>query len=135
MDRSKDLLAGKPVTVSFRGDNKLIVKSSDKVISVLTGNLIRNAYSYTDTGRVDVEITGQQLTIKDSGIGMPTEDLENMFKPFHRGQSRQRGGYGVGLTIVKMLSDRFKWPLNIESKVDSGTTIIINFPLYDPEEN
>jgi signal transduction histidine kinase len=107
MERAELLLAGKPVEVNFKGQEKLIVEASDKVLSVLIGNLIRNAYSYTDEGTVEIIISDSKLTIQDSGIGMLVEDVEKMFKPFQRGQTRQRGGYGVGLTIVKMLTDRF----------------------------
>jgi len=135
MDRAQELLSGKSIDVNCDVQKKLTVKASDKVLSILIGNLIRNAYSYTDDGNVAINITGQQLTIKDSGIGMPSEDVEKMFKPFQRGQSRQRGGYGVGLTIVKMLSDRFHWPINIESEVNKGTTITVHFPVYNPDEN
>lgn len=132
MERAEDLLSGKPVAASLQAEEKLIVEASDKVLSVLIGNLIRNAYSYTDDGSVVIQITGQQLTIKDSGIGMPGEDVDKMFKPFQRGQARQRGGYGVGLTIVKLLSDRFHWPIKVESEVKMGTTVTVSFPSYDP---
>jgi signal transduction histidine kinase len=134
MDRAQELLSGKSIDVNCDVQKKLTVKASDKVLSILIGNLIRNAYSYTDDGNVAINITGQQLTIKDSGIGMPSEDVEKMFKPFQRGQSRQRGGYGVGLTIVKMLSDRFHWPINIESEINKGTTITVHFPADNPHE-
>jgi signal transduction histidine kinase len=134
MERAQDLLTGKSIEVSFDVEKKLIVEASDKVLSILIGNLIRNAYSYTDDGSVTINITDRQLNIKDSGIGIPNEDVEKMFKPFQRGQSRQRGGYGIGLTIVKMLSDRFHWPINIESEINKGTTITVHFPADNPHE-
>jgi signal transduction histidine kinase len=59
---------------------------------------------------------------------MQEKDVAEMFKPFQRGNHKQRGGYGVGLTIVKMLSERFNWPIKIESEVGQGTRVAINFP-------
>lgn len=128
IDRTSNLLKDKPVKVSFEKQAKLFVSGSDKVLSVMIGNLIRNAFSYTDEGDVVIKVEGLALVIEDSGIGMPEQDVEQMFKPFQRGENKQRGGYGVGLTIVKMLSDRFNWPINIESQLGKGTRVIVNFP-------
>lgn len=128
IDRTSNLLANKPVKVSFEYRNKLFVTGSDKVLSVLIGNLIRNAFSYTDKGSVVIIVDGSEIIIEDSGIGMQEKEIEEMFKPFQRGENKQRGGYGVGLTIVKMLSERFNWPINIESEFGQGTKIIISFP-------
>jgi signal transduction histidine kinase len=134
MERTQELLQGKPIQVSFESDQKLVIEASDKVVSVMIGNLIRNAYSYTDEGRVQIEIKGNRFSINDSGIGMSSDDIELMFKPFQRGQNKQRGGHGVGLTIVKMLSERFHWQISIESELNKGTTVTVTFPSASIEE-
>jgi signal transduction histidine kinase len=67
------------------------------------------------------------LLIEDTGPGMSPEDVGKIFKPFARRQ-RQRGGYGVGLTIVKRLTERFRWPLDIDSEPGRGTRVEIRFP-------
>jgi signal transduction histidine kinase len=135
MERTQELLNGKRIQVSFQSSEDLTIKASDKVVSVMIGNLIRNAYSYTDEGRVQIVIEKNRLSICDSGIGMSNDDIELMYKPFHRGQNKKRGGYGVGLTIVKMLSERFHWPIVIESELNKGTTVIVSFPTENMEEN
>jgi signal transduction histidine kinase len=48
--------------------------------------------------------------------------------PFVRGEGNRRGGHGVGLTIVRRLSDRFGWPISIVSEPGVGTTVEITFP-------
>ena len=131
MERTQVLLEGKQVNVTFESEQELVINGSDKVVSVLIGNLIRNAYSYTDEGRVDISIRGNRLSISDSGVGMSNDELDTMFKPFQRGGSKQRGGYGVGLTIVKMLSDRFHWPININSELGKGTSVTVDFPVLE----
>ncbi len=128
IDRTRILLKDKPVQVSIENKQQLFVTGSDKVLSVMIGNLIRNAFSYTDEGEVVIRIEGIDLIIEDSGIGIPEQDVEKMFKPFQRGETKLRGGYGVGLTIVKMLSERFNWPINIESELGRGTKVIVAFP-------
>lgn len=127
IDRTNNILLDKPVVVNFEEKNKLFINGSDKVLSVLIGNLIRNAFSYTDEGNVNILITGDDLIIEDSGIGMHKDDVEQMFKPFKQGKNKPRGGYGVGLTIVKMLSDRFNWPIDIDSQLGYGTKVTVKF--------
>ena len=128
VERTSSLLVNKPVNVSIVENNKLYVIGSDKVLSVMIGNLIRNAFSYTDEGSVTITISAKHLIIEDSGIGIAEEDVEKMFKPFQRGNNKQRGGYGVGLTIVKMLSERFHWSIDVDSQLGSGTRVKVNFP-------
>jgi signal transduction histidine kinase len=126
--RSSTLLKDKPVEVRFTADVKLTVMASEKVLSVLIGNLIRNAFSYTDQGTVEIHVGEGCVRIEDSGVGMPKQDVEQVFKPFFQGQSRRRGGFGVGLTIVKRLSERFNWPVSIDSKPEVGTKVVVEFP-------
>jgi signal transduction histidine kinase len=128
LDRARYLLDDKPVTVAFDAEYLLLTPASEKVLSVLIGNLIRNAFSYTDEGTVRIHISDRALTIEDSGVGMPSQEVEQVFKPFFRGGSKARGGHGVGLTIVKRLSDRFGWPIRLESTVGVGTRVVVDFP-------
>ncbi len=132
IDRAGSLLEGKRVKISYIAHNHLNVIASDKVLSVMIGNIIRNAFSYTDEGEVKIVINGTSLIIEDSGIGIPDTQMDSLFRPFQRGKHKQRGGYGVGLTIVKMLSDRFGWPIQIESELSRGTRVTIAFPQGTP---
>ncbi len=128
IERASPLLDGKPIDVQSTADVTLVMDTSEKVLSVLIGNLIRNAFSYTDEGRVTVHIGDGYVRIEDSGIGIPRQEVEKVFKPFHQGHSQRRGGFGVGLTIVRRLSERFNWPVNIESQPEIGTRVTVQFP-------
>jgi signal transduction histidine kinase len=75
-----------------------------------------------------VEIGERKVTIRDTGVGMPAERIQEMFRPFVRGEGNTRSGHGVGLTIVRRLSDRFSWPITVASQPGVGTTIEIDFP-------
>ena len=133
LERAQVLIEGKPLEVHTRASHQVRVVASEKALSVLVGNLIRNAFSYTEAGRVEITIGAGELVIEDSGVGIPEEEVENVFKPYFRGRGRQRGGHGVGLTIVKRLSDRFEWPVVIESEPGVGTRVVVTFSDADCE--
>jgi signal transduction histidine kinase len=128
VERAKLLAADKPVTAEVRSTHRVYVEAPEKVLSILLGNLLRNAFSYTDAGQVTVEIGAGKVSIRDTGVGIAAEKIEEMFRPFVRGEGARRGGHGVGLTIVRRLSDRFGWPVNIASDPGVGTTVEISFP-------
>jgi signal transduction histidine kinase len=128
IERAKLLAADKPVTAEVRSTNRVYVEAPEKVLSILLGNLLRNAFSYTDAGQVVVEIGERQVQIRDTGVGIASERIEEMFRPFVRGEGNRRSGHGVGLSIVRRLSDRFGWPIHIESKPGEGTMVEIRFP-------
>ena len=111
-------------------DCKLAVHGNEKVVASVIGNLLRNALSYTDDGSVSVHIRADSVTIQDTGPGMDEGEIEQAFKPYYRGGrgGRQRGGFGVGLTIVKRLTERFHWPVEVQSEPNSGTTVTVRFP-------
>ena len=98
------------------------------MLSILIGNLLRNAFSYTDEGQVVVEIGERQVTHPRHRRRHPGDQDRGDVPPFVRGEGRHRGGHGVGLTIVRRLSDRFGWPISVESTPGVGTTVVINFP-------
>lgn len=128
LERARMIAGPKPVEVESTAECRMLTVASDKVLSILIGNVLRNALSYTDAGRVSVTIGRRQLVIEDSGIGMDPQQVEQAFKPYFRGEPQRRGGHGVGLTIVKRLSDRFEWPVEITSEPGVGTRVTIRFP-------
>jgi signal transduction histidine kinase len=128
VERAKPMAGDKPVTAEVRGTHRLYLDAPEKVLSILIGNLLRNAFLYTDEGQVTVEIGERQVRIRDTGVGIPATKIEEMFRPFVRGEGVHRGGHGVGLTIVRRLSDRFGWPIRVESTPGVGTTVVIDFP-------
>ncbi|MFK8029725.1 MAG: sensor histidine kinase [Gammaproteobacteria bacterium] len=129
IERAQILVGEKRVSISQVSEENMTVKAPEKVLSSVVGNLLRNGVNYTDEGAVTVTVSRDGVTIKDSGPGMDPDELEQVFKPFNRGKrDRQRGGFGVGLTIVKRLCERFTWPLSIESTVGVGTTVTVSLP-------
>ncbi|MEQ8937256.1 MAG: ATP-binding protein, partial [Gammaproteobacteria bacterium] len=118
----------KPIEVVTKENSRLVIESSDKVLSVMIGNILRNAFSYTDQGRIEIQIDADSISISDSGVGMSEQEVAQVFKPFYRTDAKPRGGHGVGLTIVKLLSERFHWHVKMESTPNVGTRVEITFP-------
>lgn len=120
---------GRPeVATSVRAKGVLEVEAPERVLAIVFTNLLRNALSYTREGHVHVVIDRHGVTVQDSGCGMSEDDLERMFEPFYRGHDRSSEGYGLGLSIVRRLCDRFGWTLHADSELGAGTEIRVEFP-------
>ncbi|MEC2133348.1 HAMP domain-containing sensor histidine kinase [Brevibacillus centrosporus] len=98
-------------------------------------NLLDNAIRYTETGTVTVDLWYEKeeikITIKDTGIGIPTAELPYIFDRFYRvekSRSRQYGGTGLGLSIVKNLVELQGGKIGVTSIVGKGTCFEITFP-------
>ncbi len=118
LERARIINPDSLITATVDEQCRLLVSAPEKVVESVVGNLLRNALAYTDAGQVTVHINSDSVMIEDTGPGM---------QPNSRNQ-RQRGGFGVGLTIVKRLTDRFGWPILIESEPARGTRATIEFP-------
>jgi signal transduction histidine kinase len=137
--RVRLLVGERTLQVHFVEECRMEIEASDKVLSVLLGNLLRNAVNYTDRGEVLARIGRGHVEIRDSGAGIPRDEVDKVFSPFYRSATtephtgaishpRSRGGHGVGLTIVKRLSERFSWPVRIDSTPGVGTRVVVEFP-------
>ncbi len=99
-------------------------------------NLIDNAIKYTDAGgRIELEVETQadavQVRVRDSGVGIPTQDLDRIFERFYRvdkARSRAQGGTGLGLSIVKHLLQRMGGTIAVESALGVGTCMSFRLP-------
>ena len=127
-ERFRPLLEGKPVELNIKTNCQLEVNAPSKVLSVIISNFLGNAVMYTDTGTIDLIIDSTRLIVQDSGIGMEVDDKGQAFKPYFRGSNSRRGGHGVGLSIVKKLSDRFSWQVDLTSEPGVGTTATLHMP-------
>lgn len=107
----------------------------------LVTNLLQNALRYTESGgsvAISVESTPRyaKLKVADTGIGIPPESLPRVFDRFYRvdkSRSRQAGGVGLGLSIVKAIVDAHKGKMEVHSKLDSGTVFSILLPMRSYE--
>jgi len=132
IEKARPLVADKPIELALVVDADFHLFAPRRVISVLVSNLIRNACYYTDAGHVTVRVAFGEVIVEDSGIGMSPEQLGKVFEPFWRGDSARNEGQGIGLSIVQRLSQRFGWPVRLESVAGRGTRAIVSFPQAEP---
>jgi signal transduction histidine kinase len=133
IDKAEALVAGKPVAVRWVRESDFALHAPPRVLSVMLSNLLRNACLYTEQGEVTVTVGADWIRVDDTGVGMSPEDLERVGQAFFRGAATSaKGGHGVGLTIVRRLSDRFGWPVELKSELGVGTSATIRFPRAMP---
>lgn len=101
------------------------VTGAPVMIACVVNNLLLNAVNFTQSGTIEVALNGQQLTVRDTGIGIPPQDLSRIFERRYRGtQSR---GLGLGLYLVSRICGRLGWAIETESAEGHGTTFRIRF--------
>jgi PAS domain S-box-containing protein len=99
-------------------------------------NLLDNAIKYSDSGaRVDVEIEEDDsmltVRIRDTGVGIPKEDLNQLFERFYRvdkDRSRATGGSGLGLAISRQIVEMHGGSISVESEIDVGSVFEVRLP-------
>ena len=124
------------VTVNVSGEATPVRANSEMLFEVLY-NLIDNAVKYNKPGgSVDVGIakTAQtaRITVSDTGIGIPEEDLDRIFERFYRAdksRSKKIDGTGLGLSIVKHIVAQHRGEIAVESRVGAGTKITVELPV------
>ncbi|HEY8895953.1 MAG TPA: ATP-binding protein, partial [Niastella sp.] len=99
-------------------------------------NLLSNAFKYTLKGSITVELDTEDgfavLRVKDTGVGIPKEELPHMFERFHRVQQvtgRTHEGTGIGLSLIKELVQLHNGEINVESELHVGSTFTVKIPL------
>lgn len=122
------------LNVSIEGEHIQIV-GIRRLAEEIIFNVCDNAVKYNKKGgSVQIKLKqcfdGAQLTVKDTGIGIPEESLHRIFERFYRvdkSHSKQIGGTGLGLSIVKHAARILKAEVTLESQIDVGTTVRILF--------
>lgn len=125
----------KDIGIEFIGKEEIVKADKDKISQVII-NLLSNAIKYTPQGgKVEVLVKGShditEIVVRDTGIGIPPEDLPHIFERFYRAdksRTRMTGGAGIGLTIAKAIVDAHKGKIQVKSKVGKGTELIISLP-------
>ena len=106
------------------------------LLTRMVRNLVENALRYTESGRIDIECrrAGGRLLIevRDTGIGIPPDHLERIWEEFHQVGNPERDrnrGLGLGLAIVRRLSQLLNHPVDVQSTPGQGTSFVIALPL------
>jgi signal transduction histidine kinase len=138
--RRMQLLANeKAITVSVSTQGSPIINGDEQRLGELLIVLLDNAIKYTDAGgsvSLAVAPAGAdvQITISDTGRGIPPDALDHVFDRFYRvdkARSREFGGTGLGLAIAKWIVDAHGGRIRVDSSVGVGTTVTVALPAED----
>lgn len=101
-------------------------------------NLVENAIKYTLDGQVSIDVSGDdnyvKFSVKDSGIGIPAEDIGHLFQKFYRvdnSDTREIGGTGLGLYLSRRLVETMEGRIWVESEYKKGSTFFVELPRID----
>ncbi len=89
-------------------------------LSAVMGNLLRNAWHYTDHGFIRLTLLPGGFKVEDSGIGIPEEKRLEMFRPFVRGDEQRGEGLGLGLSLVQRICINEGWSVTLTSREPHG---------------
>ena len=94
----------------------------------LINNLISNAIKYSQQGdTIEITLKQRKLIVKDNGIGIEEEKLQDIFKRFYRATSTN-GGFGIGLDMVRTITKNYAIMIEVQSALGVGTTFTLTFP-------
>ena len=142
LEMMNDLVMSFKARTEIEEKNILLSGSSDTFILCdyvwlleAISNLIKNALDHTnkgDTIKIEwMELPNTiQITIKDTGQGIPQEDLYYIFKRFYRSRfSKDKQGLGLGLSITKAIVESHDGMITVDSTSNVGSTFVLNFPI------
>jgi PAS domain S-box-containing protein len=126
---SKDLVVG----ATGNGDTRVL--ADETRLSQILINLASNAVKFTEHGGIEMEYAEEddrvRILVRDTGPGIPDEELERVFDEFHQveaGHSRSAGGTGLGLAISRRLARLMGGDLTVDSQVGVGSVFAIDLP-------
>lgn len=126
---------GRQVTLSLRTDATALVLGDDSRLGHAITTVTENAVKFTPNGgTVAVTVTTRKherpvvITVTDSGMGVPAEDLPHLFERFFRGSNATIGGSGLGLAIARGIVELHGGRIRAESVLGSGTTMTVTLP-------
>ena len=131
------LIQEKQLTLNWNVPPELVTTSGDgRLLTRLFYNLVHNAYRYSNiSGQITLSLSQTpdfaEIKIKNTGIGIPEEDLPFIFERFYRAdksRTRETGGTGIGLALVQQITTLHQGTITVQSKVGQDTEFIVELP-------
>ncbi|MFZ4507961.1 MAG: sensor histidine kinase [Fimbriimonas sp.] len=128
----------KDLTLTYRGPKDCIIEANPAQMTQVALNLVDNAINYTADGTITVELTRHEteveVSVTDTGIGIPVDQQTRIFERFYRAdraRSRATGGTGLGLSIVKHIVEAHGGHVSVKSSLNKGSTFTVSLPVGD----
>jgi signal transduction histidine kinase len=118
-------------------EGEILVRATGDGLGQIFGNLVGNAVKYTPPGgHVTVTLAREPscavITIADTGMGIPAEDLTHLWEEFFRARNAKQSGIpgtGLGLSIARRLVETFEGVISVQSTEGKGTTFTVTLPI------
>lgn len=124
----------KDITVDLKTQGPVCVLCDRKKLQRVIANLLDNAIKYTPSGgkitvAVSVDNDCTLITVSDTGMGIPEEDLPHIFERFYRGEkSRSETGNGLGLSLAQAFVKAHRGTIEVKSRLTMGSSFIVKLP-------
>ncbi len=130
VERYRPLAAEKGIAIDTDLDEGYLISADPSLLRQVLNNLLSNAIKYNkQDGRVTVGLRKGRLVVEDTGIGIAKEDIPHIFDRFYQvDDSRSRGGFGLGLSLVRNIADVHGWDLTVKSAEGKGSRFTVAFP-------
>ena len=138
-EEMKPAAQDKAIEISLDITNEMTIVADQLLVTRLFLNILENAVKYNVLGG-SIKITADKkndyviVTVQDSGVGIPADNLSHVFDRFYRAaHTRDFDGSGLGLSIAKWIVDVHNGMITIDSILGSGTTVIVSLPINPAE--
>jgi len=136
--RLQPLAQEKEIEIIYDDTKEVLADMDSMKITLALSNLLDNAIKYTlkggtVTATVDADHQNAFVTISDTGLGIPDDEISKIFERFYRvdkTRDRQTGGTGLGLSITHSTVMMHNGSIKVNSKEDEGTTFLVRIPLH-----
>jgi len=125
IEENRQIIADKSIEINLVAEGNPVLNVPERLFKIALTNLIQNAVRYASKGHITVCVRDDRVLVSDTGAGIDGSELENILRTHARGIGSK--GFGLGLSIVQRLCDRFGWQFEIESEVGRGTTAQLIF--------
>jgi two-component sensor histidine kinase len=120
----------------------LYIQADKQMLTESLTNLIENAIKYTKQGQIEINVTTNKqqeviMSVKDSGIGIPKEDLPHLFQKFYRvdnRDTREINGTGLGLYLTRRMVEHMRGRIWVESELEKGSIFSIAMTRLDQKQ-
>ena len=140
LEELEAVLARSPVPVAVEYAPRLPTLTTDRQkLKQIVINLLTNAVKFTREGEIRIEATsagddGCRIAVRDTGLGIPDDELQRIFEAFEQGHGSRRlaTGTGLGLAIARRLTGLLGGRIHVESVVGEGSTFVVELPWQVP---
>jgi len=130
LDLVADTLQAKGIQTRIDVNRGLHIEANRSALALVLSNLVDNAVRYTNSGHVSFAYANDWLRIEDTGRGIPPDALPHVFERFYQAGATHAAapGFGIGLSIVRKICDRYGWSIKLDSVQGNGTCVSLRLP-------